>query len=156
MKRIVIVLMTFGAVLILDSNCYSQDNYKSQQDLVLNFLNYVKEPNWKFDTLADKYVLFRKDESPKYTRDERKLIVSFAVSYLSTELKNVELRDIIITPYLEADSSMQRMFIKPDTKKNVIIAYTKNRQFIRYFWIVDNKIKSFVTFKQGKVFVLLN
>lgn len=142
-------------LLVLSLCTYSQDN-KKHIDLVTKFLQYIKVPNWKFDTLAKKYILFRSDESPKYSKEERKLIISFAVSYLSTELQNINFNEVIIKPYLEADSSMQKMFLKPGTKERAVIAYTKDKGFLRYFLIDDDKIKSFVTFKQGKVFVLLN
>lgn len=155
MKSIKLILI-MSASLFISLSAFSQNKDIKKLDLVKKYLNYIKEPNWKFDTLAKKYLLFRSDESPKYSRDQRKVIISFAVSYLSTELKNIKLNEVIIKSYLEADSSMQRMFLKPNTKDNVVIAYTKDKRFLRYFLIEEDKIKSFVTFKQGKIFVLLN
>lgn len=155
MKKIyfilIIVVLTF-----LNGCAYSQINETKQQQLVKNFLKSILVPNWSFDTLSSKYILFRSDESPKFSKTERKVIISFALTYLSMELQTVKFDELIIKPYLEADSSLQRMFISEETKKNAVVAYSKDKQFKRYFLIEDGKIISFVTFQQGKVFMLLN
>lgn len=154
--KILSVIFIVASILLSASRVHSQNSYNKQQELVSSFLDYIKVPGWKIDSLIGKYLLFRSDESPKYSRNERRMIISFAVSYLSTELQNIDFSKVIIIPYLKADLEMQKMFLRENSKENVIIAYTPDKQFLRYFWIEGNRIKSFVTFKQGKVFVLLN
>lgn len=155
MKNFKILFIMIVALLQIH-NGYSQDVHKGKKELVMGFLNYIKEPNWKFDTLTKRYLLFRSDESPKFSRDQRKMIISFAVSYLATEVQNTNFSELIIKPYLEADSAMQKMFIRRETREDAYVVYTKNRSFLRYFLIENNKIVSFVTLKEGRAFVLLN
>ncbi|SIO49249.1 hypothetical protein [Chitinophaga niabensis] len=142
--------------LIIFNPCYSQDSHQKRQEVIMDFLNYIKEPSWKFDTLVKKYLLFRKDESPKFSKNDRKMIISFAVAYLSTEVQNTKFKELIIKPYLETDSSMQKMFIRRETKEAAYIVYNKDKSFLRYFLMDKDKIVSFVTLKQGRAFVLLN
>lgn len=139
-------------------NCYvySQGRETKEQQLVWGFLKSIQKPSWSFDTLSSKYILFRSEESPKFSKTERRVIISLALTYLSMELQTINFNELIIKPYLEADSSLQRMFLDPETKKNSIVAYTKDKNFKRYFLVEGGKIISFVTFQQGKVFMLLN
>ena len=155
MKNIYLILL-ISILVFFNYGAYSQLKETKQQQLVLGFLKSIQTPNWSFDTLSNKYILFRSDESPKFSKTERKVIISLALTYLSMELQTVDFNELIIKPYLDADSSLQRMFLDPETKKNSIVAYTKDKNFKRYFLVENGKIISFVTFQQGKVFMLLN
>lgn len=150
------IIFVISIILIANHFCYSQDKHKRQQEVIMDFLNYIKDPSWKFDTLAKKYLLFRNDESPNFSRNERKVVISFAVAYLSTELQNTEFNKLIVTPYLKADSEMQKMFIRLETKRDAYIVYTRDKSFLRYFLMDKDRIISFVTLKQRRAFVLLN
>lgn len=155
MKKIYFILIiTF--LTFFNCSVYAQTNETKQQQLVWGFLKSIQKPNWSFDTLSNKYILFRSDESPKFTKTERKVIISFALTYLSLELQTINFDELIIKPYLEADPSLQRMFLDQETKRNSVVAYSKDKQFKRYFLVEEGKIISFVTFQQGKVFMLLN
>ena len=152
------LMISFVILIILITNncCYSQEKHERQQEVIMNFLNYIKDPSWKFDTLTKKYLLFRNDESPNFSRDQRKVIISFAVAYLSTEVQNTNFNELIVTPYLKADSIMQKMFIRLETKENTYIVYTKDKRFLRYFLMDKDRIIAFLTVKRNRAFVLLN
>jgi len=49
---------------ILNNLAYSQTSETEHQQLVKGFLKDHSEPNWIFDSLSSKYILFRSDESP--------------------------------------------------------------------------------------------
>lgn len=155
MKKMYPVLI-ISILTCFNYGAYSQLKETKQQQLVLGFLKSIQTPNWSFDSLSNKYILFRSDESPKFSKAERRVIISLALTYLSMELQMVDFKELIIKPYSDADSSLQRMFLDPETKKNSIVAYTRDMNFKRYFLIENGKIISFVTFQQGKVFMLLN
>ncbi|WP_343303087.1 hypothetical protein AAHN97_16150 [Chitinophaga niabensis] len=155
MKAIYFILI-LSLSMFSNNSAYSQVNEIKNERLVRDFLKTIQTPNWNFDTLSNKYILFRSEESPRFSKTERKVIISFALTYLSMELSTVKFDEIIIRPYLEADSSLQKMFLDEETKKKSFVAYSKDKQFKRYFLLEDGKIISFVTFQQGKVFMLLN
>lgn len=152
MKKIIIILFLSTSF----SNSFSQSSDKSKTEFVLDFLKYVKKPDWQFDTLAKKYVLFRSDESPKLSRRNRKIVISLAVYSISAELQKINLDELIIKPYSKADTSLQKMFLDQKTQKDAYVAYSKDMQYKRYFLFENEKIVSFITTKQGKVFLLLN
>lgn len=152
MKKLIIFLL----LLISYSNSFSQNADKKRTVFVLDFLKYIKKSDWNFDTLAKKYVLFRSEESPKLSRRNRKIVISLAVYNVSAELQKINLDELIIKPYSKADTSLQKMFLDKETQKDSYVAYTKDMQYKRYFLFEKGKIVSFLTAKQGKVFLLLN
>lgn len=134
----------------------AQAKEENNEKLVRSFLKTIQTPNWNFDTLSNKYILFRNEESPRFSKTERRAAISLALTHLSMELNTVKFDELIIKPYLEADSSLQNMFLDEEAKKRSIVAYSKDKQFKRYFLLEAGKIVSFVTFQQGKVFMRLN
>ncbi|MRG46960.1 hypothetical protein GFS24_17695 [Chitinophaga sp. SYP-B3965] len=155
MKTIHFILIIALPIFSINT-AYSQVEENRNEKLVRGFLKSIQTPNWNFDTLSNRYILFRSDESPQFSKTERKVIISFALTYLSMELNTVKFDELIIRPYLKADSSLQKMFLDEETKRKSVIAYSKDKLFKRYFLLEDGKIISFVTFQQGKVFMLLN
>lgn len=152
MKKLLIILF----LIFPYSYVFSQNTVGNRSNFILDFLKYIKRPDWNFDTLARKYVLFRSDESPKLSRRNRKIVISLAVYNVSAELQKVNLDELIIKPYSKADTSLQKMFLDKETQKDSYVAYTKDLQYKRYFLFEKGKIVSFLTTKQGKVFLLLN
>jgi hypothetical protein len=152
-------MKTLIIIIFLSANCYSsfsQVTDKSREGFVLDFLKYIKRPDWNFDTLTKKYVVFRNDESPKLSRRNRKIVISLAIYNVSAELQKVNLDELIVKPYSKADTSLQKMFLDKKTQKISYVAYSRDLQYKRYFLFENNKIVSFLTTKQGKVFLLLN
>lgn len=144
--------------ILLLNNTYAQDYINRDEGLILQFLTYIGNKGWDIDTITNRYVLLRDEESPVATREQRKQYISSAISALSSELNlnNINPNELIIKSYTNCDSDLQIMRLTDSFAQNVYVAYTKNKRYKRYFLIEGSKIKSFVLFNKNKAFLLLN
>lgn len=155
MKRLCLIIVLLVSVI---PGAISQTKEESDMKLIYQFLNYINDGGWTFETVIDKYVLFRKEESPYVSRAKRKEYLSLALSNLKVELDSNKLpmNEYIIKPYLEVDSSYRTMFLSDSTARCAYVVYSNATNFKRYFLVERSKISSFLTFKNGKVFLQLN
>lgn len=154
MKTIFRVLMILGIIpTLMSANCQSLP----QSEVIKGFLSSLQSDNWTLDTIIAKYVIFKPANNKNISPDERKRILKEALENVSTELKNKEINvnDLIVEKYNDADQSLKKMVIPPDEARQTYIAIDKKKGYVRYFLIEGKEIKSFTTFKDGKVFIIL-
>ncbi|RBL91993.1 hypothetical protein [Chitinophaga flava] len=154
MKIILRALMILGIVPTLTS---ANSQSLPPSEVIKGFLANLQSNNWTVDTIIAKYVIFKPVNNKNISTDERKRILKDALEYVSAELKNKEINvnDLVIERYNDADPSLKRMIIPPDEALQTYIAIDKKKGYVRYFLIEGKEIKSFTTFKEGKVFIVL-
>jgi hypothetical protein len=128
-----------------------------QEDLIKKFLLNLESDNWTLDTIIAEFVDFKPIHNKGISTDERKRILNEALDRIGAELKErkIDVNKLMIEKYSDAEPSLKKMMLSEDEVKQTFIAVDKDKKYIHYFLLSDTKIKSFTTFKEGKVFIIL-
>jgi len=115
------------------------------------FINDVVSKELNNDELINKH-LCKNSQKDKAKVDE---IISMQIDLLRKELLSIKVRDISYKKYKELTPTEQNLFLATDlTKKNIIVAYHKNRK-ISDFLVVNNKVASLATMNKGGTLIFL-
>ncbi|WP_142683870.1 hypothetical protein [Chitinophaga polysaccharea] len=154
MKIILGILMILGITpTLMTANSQSLP----QADIIRGFLLNLESDNWSLDTITTRYLNFEPANNKNITTSERKELLKNALEKVSIELKDkgVNVNDLVIEKYSNADQALKKMIIPKDEAGQTYIAIDKSKNYVRYFLIEGKRIKSFTTFKDGKVFLIL-
>jgi len=113
----------------------------------------IKNPDWTLDVLYEKHLKFSKSlkELPDNIRDI--LIADLSLIRDSLKQENINVTDLKITRYDKADPESQTMLLDSTKMTNVYIIQGKN-SFKRVLLLNDsNRIESWITLKDGKIFL---
>lgn len=149
-KGILVIL-----VLGINTSLFAQTSDESKK-LIRQFIEYSKG-DWNIDTAISKYILFRKEESKVATKEQRKKYIEMGIKQLSSQMKEhqIDPRDLTIATYEESDPSLKILSLDMDYSTRSYVVSNKQKSFVRYFLIRNDKIEAFVLYRD-KAFLLLN